>query len=164
MLVPSFYRQFKLQVIFVMACSGWWVGGMQVTTDLLNSSEYQLSLVHSSYLQWHWKPSMLVRQVPPFLQTLFSQELISSEPGSGLFPDWGLRVVRVVRAVVRVVSVVLSGSEISVTIVLVSPVSRVVFVMSEGERGSVRNILCIYYGVALKSINWQTKYPKIRVH
>ena len=64
--------------------------------------------------------------------------------------------------VVRVVSVVLSGSEISVTIVLVSPVSRVAFVMSKGDRGSVRNILCILmkggwgnkfinYGVALKS-------------
>ena len=27
-------------------------------------------------LQWHWKPSMLVRQVPPFLQTLLAQEVM----------------------------------------------------------------------------------------
>ena len=53
-------------------------------------------------------------------------------------------MVRVVRAVVRVVSVVLSGSEISVTIVLVSPVSRVVFVMSEGEREVQSEIFSVY--------------------
>ena len=28
------------------------------------------------HLQWHWKPSMLVRQVPPFLQTLLAHELM----------------------------------------------------------------------------------------
>ena len=27
-------------------------------------------------LQWHWKPSMLVRQVPPFLQTLLAHEVM----------------------------------------------------------------------------------------
>ena len=72
---------------------------------------------------------MLVRQVPPFLHTLFSHQARSSDPASAFFP--GVRVVRVVR-VVRF-SVVLSGSELPVTIVLVSPVSRVVFVMSKGR-------------------------------
>ena len=89
---------------------------------------------------------MLVRQVPPFLQTLFSQDVMSSDPASGFSSARGLRVVMVVMVamvvmVVRVVRVsvvvVLSGSEI-----LVSPVSRVVFVMSKGGRGSSRNILC----------------------
>ena len=28
------------------------------------------------HLQWHWKPSILVRQVPPFLQTLLAHELM----------------------------------------------------------------------------------------
>ena len=76
---------------------------------------------------------MLVRQVPPFLQTLLSHDVMPSDPASGFSSLRGLRVVMVV--MVSVV-VVLSGSEIPVTIVLVSPVSRVVFVMSKGKRGS----------------------------
>ena len=89
---------------------------------------------------------MLVRQVPPFLQTLVSQDVLSSETGSGISSGRGLRVVRV-WVVVRdvrdvVVSVVLSGSEIPVTIVLVSPVSRVVFVMSRGVLGVHLEIFC----------------------